>query len=160
MAVCWELIRNQTARRMLDRVDLVMTGTHWWTVPANWGPVGRVFTTVARRNQRLSESAPAELARRLGVPVVQASHCGRFRTPLGLIPGSRVTVPYLTHYVGATQIVDSGGRVLAWRSTAEGPGAVVAAVETGPQQPRKQIGKQFRTPARSSTHLTSRHVAP
>src|SRR5699024_8140156 len=58
MAVCWELIRNQTARRMLDRVDLVMTGTHWWTVPANWGPVGRVFATVAGRNQRLSESAP------------------------------------------------------------------------------------------------------
>ncbi|HJC28621.1 MAG TPA: carbon-nitrogen hydrolase family protein [Candidatus Dietzia intestinipullorum] len=146
MAVCWELIRNQTARRMLDRVDLVMTGTHWWTVPANWGPVGRVFTTVARRNQRLSESAPAELARRLGVPVVQASHCGRFRTPLGLIPGSRVTVPYLTHYVGATQIVDSGGRVLAWRSTAEGPGVVVADVETGPRPPRTQIGPRFWTP--------------
>src|SRR5699024_6388631 len=128
------------------RVDLVLTGTHGCAVPANWAPGGRVFTTVARRNQRLSESAPAELARRLGVPVVQASHCGRFRTPLGLIPGSRVTVPYLTHYVGATQIVDSGGRVLAWRSTAEGPGVVVADVETGPRPPRTQIGPRFWTP--------------
>src|SRR5699024_10487645 len=146
IAVCWELIRNQTARRMLGRVDLVLTGTHWWTVPANWGPVGRVLATVARRNRRLSESAPAELARRLGVPVVQASHCGRFRTPLGLIPGRRVTVPYRTHFVGATQIVDSGGRVLASRSTAEGPGVVVADVETGPRPPRTPIDRRFWTP--------------
>lgn len=32
-AVCWELIREQTIRRMHGRVQLVMTGTHWWTVP-------------------------------------------------------------------------------------------------------------------------------
>lgn len=146
MAVCWELIRNQTPRRMLGRVDLVLTGTHWWTVPTNWGPVRRLLSWVERTNRRLSEQAPAELARRLGVPVVQASHCGGFTTDLGLIPGRSMTVPYRSHYVGATQIVDADGRVLAWRSTDDGPGVVVAEVRTGARTPSEQIGDGFWTP--------------
>lgn len=146
MAVCWELIRNQTPRRMLGRVDLVLTGTHWWTVPTNWGPVRRVLSGVERTNRRLSEQAPADLARRLGVPVVQASHCGEFTTDLGLAPGRSMTLPYRSHYVGATQIVDADGRVLASRSTTEGPGVVVAEVRTGAREPSGTIGDGFWTP--------------
>lgn len=146
LAVCWELIRNQTARRMLGRVDLVLSGTHWWTVPSNWGPVDRVLGGVAQYNRYLSENAPAELARRLGVPVAQASHCGEFTTGFGLVPGLGAAPPYRSHFVGATQIVDSDGRVLAWRSTAEGPGVVVADVETGAQEPREPIARRFWMP--------------
>lgn len=146
LAVCWELIRNQTARRLRGRVGLVLTGTHWWTVPTNWGPVRRVLSGVERANRRLSERAPAELARRVGAPVVQASHCGEFTTDLGLIPGLSVAVPYRSHFVGATQIVDAQGRVLAWRSTSQGPGVVVAEVETGARTPAEEIGSGFWTP--------------
>ncbi|MFL0578680.1 carbon-nitrogen hydrolase family protein [Dietzia sp. 179-F 9C3 NHS] len=146
LAVCWELIRNRTARRMLGRVDLVLSGTHWWTVPTNWGPVDRVLGGVAQYNRYLSENAPAELARRLGVPVVQASHCGEFTTGFGLVPGVRVAPPYRTHFVGATQIVDADGRVLAWRSTEDGPGVVVADVEVGARAPRQPIARRFWTP--------------
>lgn len=146
LAVCWELIRNQTPRRMLGRVDLVLTGTHWWTVPTNWGPVRRMLSGIERTNRRLSEQAPAELARRLGVPVVQASHCGEFTTDLGLVPCWSASLPYRTHYVGATQVVDADGRVLASRSTAEGPGVVVAEVRAGAREPGEVIGGGFWTP--------------
>lgn len=146
LAVCWELIRNQTSRRMVGRVDLVMTGTHWWTVPTNWGPVRRLLRSVERENRRLSEDAPSQLARRLGVPVLQASHCGEFTTGLSLLPGVAATLPYRSHYVGATQIVDADGLVLASRSTADGPGVVVAEVTLGARRPRQEIGRRFWTP--------------
>ena len=146
MAVCWELIRNRTARRMVGRVDLVLSGTHWWTVPSNWGPVDRVLGGVAQYNRYLSENAPAELARRVGAPVVQASHCGEFTTGFGLVPGVGAAPPYQTRFVGATQIVDADGHVSAWRSTADGPGVVVADVEVGARPPRQPIDRRFWMP--------------
>lgn len=146
LAVCWELIRNKTARRLRGRVGLVLTGTHWWTVPTNWGPMRMLLSGVERTNRRLAERAPAELARRVGAPVVQASHCGEFTTDLGLAPGLRAALPYHSHFVGATQIVDAGGQVLTSRSSAEGPGVVVADVETGARAPIEEIDSGFWTP--------------
>ncbi|MHA7835324.1 MAG: carbon-nitrogen hydrolase family protein, partial [Algiphilus sp.] len=71
-AVCWELIRTQTVRRMLGRVQVAMTGTHWWTMPSNWGrAVDRGLAAIGQYNRYLSENAPAEFARRLGAPVLQ-----------------------------------------------------------------------------------------
>ncbi|MFC0315898.1 carbon-nitrogen hydrolase family protein [Gordonia phosphorivorans] len=145
-AVCWELIRNQTARR-LRGVDLVMTGTHWWTLPENWGPVvERLFGPLGQYNRYLSENAPAEFARRVGAPVLQASHCGEFATDFLLAPGLSATAPYLTRYVGATQIVAADGTVLAARNTSEGPGVVVADVELGARAPAEPIDESFWMP--------------
>lgn len=146
-AVCWELIRNQTARRLVGRVDVVMTGTHWWTLPQNWGRVvDRAFGPLAQYNRYLSENAPTEFARRVGAPVLQASHCGSFRTDFMLVPGLAVTAPYDTHYVGATQIVDAQGHVLTSRSTTQGPGIVCADIEIGAQQPAEPIEETFWIP--------------
>src|SRR3954471_15834373 len=36
-AVCWEFMRSQTARRLAGRVDVVIGGSNWWSVPA-WPP--------------------------------------------------------------------------------------------------------------------------
>src|SRR5215212_9605666 len=36
-AVCWELMRSQTARRLRGRVDVVTGGSCWWSVPP-WPP--------------------------------------------------------------------------------------------------------------------------
>jgi predicted amidohydrolase len=146
-AVCWELIRTQTVRRLVGRVDVMTTGTHWWTLPTNWGGlIGRIFGPLAQYNRYLSENAPAEFARRVGAPVLQASHCGAFRTDFMLVPGVSATVPYDTHYVGATQITDANGRVLARRNTMEGPGVVVADVAIGAQQPTLPFEETFWLP--------------
>lgn len=146
-AVCWELIRTQTVRRLLGRVDVVMSGTHWWTLPSNWGRfVDHGFASLAQYNRYLSENAPAEFARRIGAPVIQASHCGRFRTDFMIVPGLPVTAPYDTHFVGATQIVDAEGHVIAARNTAEGPGIVFGDIVLGAREPVQPLEDRFWIP--------------
>lgn len=133
-AVCWELIRCQTIRRMRGRVQLAMTGTHWWTLPENWpGPVRAGLASIGQYNRYLSEQAPVEFARRLGAPVIQASHCGAVGGTFRI--GLRAGVPYDTHFVGATQIVDSHGKVLASRNALEGPGTIYADIELASHEP-------------------------
>lgn len=130
-AVCWELIRSQTVERLRGKVELVMTGTHWWTLPENWpalGPDRGLLAGLGARNEQLSQDAPAEFAKRVGAPVVQASHCGTFQGRYRVFAGSDIGFPYRTHFVGATQIVDAHGTVLATRSAAEGPGIVYQSV--------------------------------
>ena len=130
-AVCWELIRTQTLRRMKGRVDLVMTGTHWWHMPENWPVMRDLLKPIGQFNRYLSEQAPVEFARRIGVPVVQASHCGPLEGKYVLVPGTDLGFGYQTRFVGATQIVDHTGFVQAARNTSEGPGFVIADVEIG-----------------------------
>lgn len=145
-AVCWELIRNGTARRLLSRVNVAMTGTHWWSVPENLWPLNKLLAGLGEANRELSIQAPVEFAQRVGVPVIQASHCGKFNSRLLLIPGLPLSLSYDTEYVGATQIVDAQGKVLAKRDTSEGPGIVYADIELGAQQPLKDIKEDFWMP--------------
>lgn len=145
-AVCWELIRNRTAKRMHNKVGLVITGTHWWSVPKNLWPLSWLLKGLGRTNHRLSKQAPSDLAKRLGVPVIQASHCGEFTSRLLLIPGLNISIPYRTEFVGATQIVDGQGHVLASRDTAEGPGIVYADISLGAQPASEPIGDTFWLP--------------
>ncbi len=146
-AVCWELIRTQTIRRLLGRVDVAMTGTHWWSIPSNWGDImNRGFAAAGQYNRYLSENAPSEFARRLGVPVLQASHCGNFRSGFLLVPGMPWQVPFQTHFVGATQIVDSSGHILAQRYAHEGPGIVAAEIELGARAPVTPLEDRFWIP--------------
>lgn len=147
VAVCWELIRSQTVRRLVGRVDVVVTGTHWWTMPTNWGSlVRRTLAPLGQFNRYLSENAPIEFARRVGAPVLQASHCGQFRTHFLLAPGFSYSVPYDTEYVGATQIVSGDGHVVAHRQAQEGPGVVIADVNLGAQQPVVPLNDRFWIP--------------
>lgn len=146
-AVCWELIRSGTARRLRGRVGVVVTGTHWWTLPSNWPLIPRLLESLSQYNRYLSENAPAELARRVGAPVLQASHCGRFSTDFMLLPGSSWGLPYSTEFVGCTQIVDAGGHVLAQRQTQEGAGFVAADIDIGIGTPVLPIEDRFWIPA-------------
>jgi predicted amidohydrolase len=147
-AVCWELIRTATVRRMRrGRVVLAMTGTHWWTMPSNWGSaVNRALAALSRDNAAMSEGAPVAFAKRLGAPVLQASHCGHFDTGFMVIPGLRQGLPYRTEYVGATQIVDARGQVLVARRAQEGPGVVVADVRLEAVDPVVPLEDRFWIP--------------
>lgn len=147
-AVCWELIRTQTARRLKKgRVGIVMSGTHWWTLPTNWGTaVTRALGPLGQYNRYLSENAPSELARRVGAPVLQASHCGEFRTDFMVAPRFGASLPYETRFVGATQIVDADGRVLTSRNTSEGAGIVHADVNVGAVDPVEHLENTYWLP--------------
>lgn len=129
-AVCWELIRTQTLARMKGRVKLVLTGTHWWDMPENWPGAPSLLGPIGQYNRYMSEQAPVEFARRIGVPVVQASHSGTLSGRYMLTAGADWGFEYQTRFVGQTQIVDAQGKVLAARNAMEGAGFVTAEIDT------------------------------
>jgi predicted amidohydrolase len=127
-AVCWELIRTRTIRRLRGRIRLAMTGSNWWTGPTNWPGADRVLGKVERFNQELAGEAPVRFAKLLGVPVLHAGQAGRFRGRFLLVPGLDVAVGYASTFLGETMIVDREGRLLSRRSLDEGAGITVADV--------------------------------
>ena len=125
-ALCWELVRTRTARRLLGRVGLVLAGSCWWTLPDRRVP--GFPPRLHRWNRRTLRETPGRFARLLGVPVVHAAHAGTFEARLPLAPG----FPYRSAYLGETQIVDGSGGILARMDAAAGEGFVVAEVEVDP----------------------------
>jgi len=124
VAMCWEFIRSQTARRMLGKVDLVVGGSCWWDLRL---PVPPKYAEEQATLLDMLRQAPGRLARMLGVPVVHASHAGEFE---GLTPGNE-TVPYASRYLGETRIVDGSGNVLARMAYEDGEGVIVADITPG-----------------------------
>ena len=84
------------------------------------------------------------MARMLGVPVVHASHAGRFEAYFSPdIPD----VPYNSAYLGEAMIVDADGKVLARRDKGRGAGVVVADVSLPAEPfPGKAIPGRFWIP--------------
>src|SRR4051812_15892512 len=73
-AVCWEFMRTQTARRLRGRVDVVVGGSNWWSIPS-WPPEA-ITQRMERANLALAHRAPAVFGRFVGAPVVHAAMCG------------------------------------------------------------------------------------
>lgn len=131
VALCWEFVRSGTARRLKDRVNMVVGGSGWWTL-SDARPADDPYRKL---NLDILKAAPGRLARMLGVPVVHASHAGRFE---GLAwPGEAVA--YSSHYLGETQIVDGRGQMLARMSYEDGEGVVTADITLG-VIPRERMG--------------------
>lgn len=119
--LCWELIRSRTARRLLGRVNLVVSGSCWWTLPDD------VDADNPRRaaNLKMLQEAPPRVARMLGVPVIHGSHAGKFAGNFSLeLPD----LPYDSSYLGEAMIVDAQGNTLAHRPLADGAGVVSAEI--------------------------------
>lgn len=105
-ALCWELTRSQTVRRLAGRVDLVLAGSGWWSVPG-WQPAP-LFDRWERANGERARRAPAIFARFAGAPVVHAAHVGGVECALPGLPGR-----YRGHYEGGTGVWDSAGEQIA-----------------------------------------------
>lgn len=136
-SVCWEFMRAQTARRLVGRVDIVVGGSNWWSVPA-WPP-----RSVSRRleaaNAATARRAPSVFGRLVGTPVVHAANTGGFRCPMPDMPG----VTYSGHFQGGAMIATADGMVLAVRGHEQGAGVVVADVEIGRTAPLDPIPDRF-----------------
>ncbi len=136
-AVCWELMRSGTARRLRGRVDLVMGGSNWWSIP-RWPPTA--YTRRAETaNAATAERAPSVFGRYVGAPVVHAAITGAFSCPMPELPA----VAYQGRFQGGAQIADAHGRVLARRDGSEGSGYVIADVETQRTEPRERVPDRF-----------------
>jgi predicted amidohydrolase len=139
-AVCWEFMRTGTARRLAGRVDVVVGGSNWWSLP-DWLPRA-VAGRMERRNARTALEAPSTFGRFVGAPVVHAAICGEVRCRMPELPG----VPYTGRFEGGALVAARDGRILALRPRQEGSGVVVADVEVGRTAPATA------TPARYWLH--------
>ncbi|MBA0046594.1 carbon-nitrogen hydrolase family protein [Mycobacteroides sp. LB1] len=135
-AVCWELMRTQTARRLRGRVDLAMTGSGWWSVPS-WTP-RTLFDRIERTNAATARAAAASFAQYIGAPVVHAAHAGPLTCAMPWLP-----MPYRGHFEGSTLIATPTGEILAERRAADGPGIVLAEVAIGRAQPTLSVPEGF-----------------
>ncbi len=136
VALCWELMRTQTARRLRERVDLVVGGSCWWSVPPS-PPVG-VSRRLEAANARAAANVTPAFARLVGAPVVHAAHCGRIACEMPWSP-----LPYRGHYEGAAMIADADGHVLTSRAPREGAGYVIADVTPGRSTSRDALPDRF-----------------
>ncbi len=136
-SVCWEFMRSQTARRLAGRVDLVVGGSNWWSVP-EWPPLA-LTRRMEAANAATAQRAPAVFGRLVGAPVVHAANAGGFRCPIPEMPG----VTYSGHFQGGAMIAAADGTVLALRRHEQGAGVVVADVDIGRTGPLDPIPNRF-----------------
>ena len=128
VALCWELIRAKTIKRLRGEVNLVVGGSCWWTLPDDV-PLDHPNRAV---NLKMLQEAAPRVARLLGVPVVHGSHAGRFK---GFREPDLPDVEFNSEFLGETMIVDAGGAVLARKRREEGAGFVIADL-TIPRTPK------------------------
>lgn len=135
-AVCWELMRTGTATRLRGKVDLMMTGSGWWSVP-RWTP-GLLFDRLEQNNSHTARAAAAEFAGFVGAPMVHAAHCGALECAMPWLP-----MRYRGHMEGSALITDAAGTVLAERAANEGPGVVLAEITIGRTDPARPIPDRY-----------------
>ena len=133
VAMCWELIRTQTIKRLRGRIEFVVGGSCWWDVP--YGSDSSALETARDSNVALYEKTPPTFARMLRVPFVHAAHTGNFE---GLTPGAD-DLPYRSRWLGRAQVVDGNGKVLACAARDDGETIVIADITPG-QVEASEIG--------------------
>ena len=136
-AVCWELMRTQTVRRLQGRIDLALTGSGWWSMSENWPPRS-VFNRLEATNHRRAVDAAATFALYVGAPVVHAAHAGELTCAMPWLPLS-----YRGHFEGGTLITDERGRILDALDRSDGEGFAIAHVEPGRREPLRQPPGRF-----------------
>mgnify|MGYP005838178143 CR=1 FL=1 len=144
-AVCWEMIRTQTARRLVGQTDLLMTGSHWWSGPG-WRFTGKIEEDLNSGNARMMHKTPGMLAAYVGAPLLHAGHSGFLEGGFLTVPGTRLTVRTRTQLTGETQIIDRDGTLVARRGFDQGAGIVSGDISIGRTEPRLAIPERFWTP--------------
>nr|CEL13966.1 Nitrilase/cyanide hydratase and apolipoprotein N-acyltransferase [Kibdelosporangium sp. MJ126-NF4]CTQ88335.1 Nitrilase/cyanide hydratase and apolipoprotein N-acyltransferase [Kibdelosporangium sp. MJ126-NF4] len=136
IAICWETMRTKTVRRLRGRVDLVMVGSGWPSMP-DWQPAP-VFRRLGRRHATNARDAMPAFARHVGAPLVHAGHAGQLRCRMPWAP-----IEYRGHFEPATMIADAHGTIIAARRPEEGEGIVLGEIALGRVTPELQPPAKF-----------------
>jgi predicted amidohydrolase len=126
IALCWEMMRYDTIKRIGGQAGLLLCGSCWWDLPED-SPAER--EPLRQYNQALALHIPVRFAKLAGIPMVHASHCGKV-TAYHFPAGDKTQTRQL---VGAAQVIGSDGTVMARRSFAQGEGIVYADIPIKPQ---------------------------
>ncbi len=145
-AMCWELLRTRTVRRLQGRVDFLMTGSHWWSPPRGWLVLGGFMDQMQAQNEIYMHETPGTFARFVGAPLVHAAQVGTLNRPLSLVPGGWMKLPFKSLLMGETQITDRDGFVIARRTREEGAGVLFGVVEPGARETALPVPERFWIP--------------
>ncbi len=140
VSLCWEFMRSQTARRLREKVDLIIGGSCWWSVP-QWVPKA-VTGRWERENEQTALESVRSFAAYVGAPVIHAAHVGQIECSLPWTP-----LRYRGHYEAGSMIVDGSGKIVALRKRHQGPGIVLGDIEIERTEPQAAV------PARYWLHL-------
>lgn len=136
-AVCWEFLRTQTARRLQGKIDVLIGGSHWWSIPENWPKL--LTRKLEKYNSDNFIKTVQETARLIGAPVIHASHCGKIESQFPSIP----FMNYKGKLEGHTAIINAEGEILAHRSKEQGQGIVIADITPGYSGSNQKIPDTF-----------------
>ncbi len=140
VSLCWEMLRSQTARRLLGKVNFVVSGSCWWDLPEG---IPSIFDSLRKQGLQLLQSTPITFAKLLGVPVIHAGHIGHFE---GYAPPSEKKV-YKSRYLGGSQIINGEGQVLASMNNDDREGVILAEIDIETLcKPSMQIPESFWIP--------------
>ncbi len=120
VALCWEMLRSQTVRKMPLDVQVVAAGSCWWDLPSQSGNAA-----LRDYNLQLNRDTPARFGCFLGVPVIHASH-------VGLVTGFRNShsVGIVSRQlIGRTQIISKTGQIQNELDITDGDSVLVDEVE-------------------------------
>ncbi len=138
LALCWEMVRVRTARRLRNEVDIVLTGSNYHD-GAILDALGPDFRT---ENALILKEKPGNLGRLVGAPVVLANPVGCFT-----IPSSRDPLKMLDlEYMGHSRIVDAAGQTIAVLEKGSGEDVLVADVAVGRVEPLDELQDRFWIP--------------
>jgi predicted amidohydrolase len=141
--MCWEIVRNRTARRLVGKVDILLASSGWWTADPERDWPG--FPREQRRanwndHEALIAAAPQRMARLLGVPVVHANFTGPSPGYTTLAFDREANGRYL----GRSQVVDAEGKIVARLGTEQG--VLLSEVTVGRQAVTETISDEFWLP--------------
>ena len=123
VALCWENMRYDTVRRLQGKVDFIVGGSCWWELFDSDGAEAAKWKNFSAEQAVI---APIHVVELIGVPFVHASHHAQFEYPL-LSGENRIQT---RRVLGATQIIDGEGKVLARRMYDEGQKIIYAQIDT------------------------------
>jgi len=135
-AVCWEFMRTMSARRLRHKVDIIIGGSCWWSIPTNFPSF--IQKAWEPDNHHNALAAIQDNARLIGVPVIHAAHCGEVRCPMPGLP-----IEYRGFFEGHAAIIDARGQILAHRDTHEGEGFVCAELLPEAQPVQLEIPQRY-----------------
>lgn len=126
VAMCWEQLRTDTVKRMIGKVDLLLTCSCWWGFCED-DP--EELQALSDYHHELAVNAPIELSKIFGVPVIHASHHAVFEG-LAFFKGQKRQTRTI---VGATQIINEKGDVIDRKMFNEDGGIITAEININSQ---------------------------